>query len=123
MIDPQLQGIVWVKEKESKNNLQITRLTNKNMLSTLEKALEAGGSVMIENLQETLDAVIGPSVGRQKIKKGRSFMVKLGDKEVEYHKNFKLLLHTKLANPHYPPEVQAECTLINFMVLSVVLIA
>jgi len=116
MIDPQLQGIVWVKEKESKNNLQITRLTNKKMLGTLEKALETGWSVMIENLQETLDAVIGPIVGRQKIKKGRSFMVKLGDKEVEYHNNFKLILHTKLANPHYPPEVQAECTLINFMV-------
>lgn len=40
----------------------------------------------------------------------------VGDKEVEYHNNFKLFLHTKLANPHYPPEVQAECTLINFMV-------
>ena len=116
MIDPQLQGIVWVKEKESKNNLQITRLTNKKMLSTLEKALETGWSVMIENLQETLDAVIGPIVGRQKIKKGRNFMVKLGDKEVEYNDKFKLILHTKLANPHYPPEVQAECTLINFMV-------
>jgi len=116
MIDPQLQGIVWVKEKESKNNLQITRLNNKTMLQTMEKALEAGWSVMIENLQESLDAVIGPIVGRQKIKKGRNFFVKVGDKEVEYHANFKLILHTKLANPHYPPEVQAECTLINFMV-------
>jgi dynein heavy chain len=57
-----------------------------------------------------------PLVGRQKIKKGHSYCVKLGDKEVEYHNNFKLILHTKLANPHYPPEVQAECTLINFMV-------
>ena len=116
MIDPQLQGIVWVKEKESKNNLRITRLNNKKLLSELEKALETGWTVMIENLQEQLDAVIGPIVGRQKIKKGRSYCVKLGDKEVEYHNNFKLILHTKLANPHYPPEVQAECTLINFMV-------
>ena len=68
MIDPQLQGIVWVKEKESRNNLQITRLTNKKMLQTLEKALETGWSVMIENLQEQLDAVIGPIVGRQKVR-------------------------------------------------------
>lgn len=42
--------------------------------------------------------------------------VKLGDKDVEYNKNFKLFLHTKLSNPHYPPEVQAETTLINFTV-------
>jgi dynein heavy chain len=25
-------------------------------------------------------------------------------------------MHTKLQNPHYPPEIQAECTLINFTV-------
>jgi hypothetical protein len=25
-------------------------------------------------------------------------------------------MHTKLANPHYPPEIQAEATLINFKV-------
>jgi hypothetical protein len=32
------------------------------------------------------------------------------------HRNFKLFLHTKLSNPHYPPEIQAETTLINFTV-------
>ena len=47
---------------------------------------------------------------------GRSLFVKMGDKEVEYNKNFRLLLHTKLGNPHYPPEIQAETTLINFTV-------
>jgi dynein heavy chain len=30
----------------------------------------------------------------------------MGDKEVEYNKNFKLFMHTKLSNPHYPPEIQ-----------------
>ncbi len=40
----------------------------------------------------------------------------MGDKEVEYNKNFRLFLHTKLSNPHYPPEIQAETTLINFTV-------
>lgn len=42
--------------------------------------------------------------------------VKIGDKDVEYNKNFRLFLHTKLSNPHYPPEIQAETTLINFTV-------
>ena len=35
---------------------------------------------------------------------------------MEYNKNFRLILHTKLSNPHYPPEIQAETTLINFTV-------
>ena len=42
--------------------------------------------------------------------------IKIGDKECEYNPAFKLILHTKLANPHYQPEMQAQCTLINFTV-------
>ena len=36
--------------------------------------------------------------------------------QVEYNTNFKLILHTKMANPHYKPEMQAQTTLINFTV-------
>lgn len=42
--------------------------------------------------------------------------VKMGDREVEYNPNFRLILHTKLANPHYKPEMQAQLTLVNFTV-------
>jgi len=34
--------------------------------------------------------------------------VKIGDKEVEYNSSFRLILHTKLANPHYKPEMQVR---------------
>jgi hypothetical protein len=43
-------------------------------------------------------------------------VVKIGEKEIDYNPNFKLILHTKLANPHYKPEMQAQTTLINFTV-------
>eukprot|EP00741_Cyanophora_paradoxa_P004754 tig00000828_g4612.t1 len=116
MIDPQLQGIAWVKAKEAKNQLQVVRLGQKRMLLTLERALEDGLPVLIENIGETIDAVLAPVLGRNTIKKGRNLFVRLGDKEVGYHPNFRLILHTKLANPHYAPEIQAETTLINFTV-------
>lgn len=35
---------------------------------------------------------------------------------MEYHPKFRLILHTKYFNPHYKPEMQAQCTLINFLV-------
>jgi dynein heavy chain len=40
----------------------------------------------------------------------------MGDKQLSLHNDFELFMHTKLQNPHYPPEIQAECTLINFTV-------
>lgn len=42
--------------------------------------------------------------------------IKIGDKECEFNPSFRLILHTKLASPHYQPELQAQCTLINFTV-------
>ncbi|KAJ9515913.1 hypothetical protein QJQ45_016901, partial [Haematococcus lacustris] len=116
MMDPQLQGIVWIKERESKNSLQVIRMGADNMVSVMERAIEAGNSVLVENMGETIDAVLNPVITRSTFKKGRNLYVKLGDKEVEYNKNFKLFMHTKLSNPHYPPEIQAETTLINFTV-------
>ena len=41
IIDPQLQGITWLKERY-KENLQVTRLTNKKMVTTIELAVEGG---------------------------------------------------------------------------------
>ncbi|KAH0621501.1 hypothetical protein JD844_022871 [Phrynosoma platyrhinos] len=42
--------------------------------------------------------------------------IRVGDKECIFHPKFQLILHTKLANPHYKPEIQAQTTLINFTV-------
>ena len=69
---------------------------------------------MIENLDEEIDPVLDPLLGRTLIKKGRA--IRLGDKEIEYNPSFQLYLHTKMANPHYKPELQAQTTLINFTV-------
>jgi dynein heavy chain len=43
-------------------------------------------------------------------------VLKIGDRELNVHLDFRLYMQTKLSNPNYPPEIQAECTLINFSV-------
>ncbi|KAF1374278.1 hypothetical protein PFLUV_G00248290 [Perca fluviatilis] len=113
MVDPQLQGIKWIKTKYGEN-LRVIRIGQRGYLDAVERALAAGDVVLIENLEETLDPVLGPLLGRETIKKGR--YIKIGDKECEYNPSFRLILHTKLASPHYQPELQAQCTLINFTV-------
>lgn len=116
MIDPQTQGIVWVKNKEADNRLQVGRMGNEKLVKVFEAAIDAGQSVLIENMGETVDAVLQPVITRNTIRRGTKRTLKLGDKEINYNASFKLFLHTKLSNPHYPPEIQAECTVINFTV-------
>ncbi|XP_067673689.1 dynein beta chain, ciliary-like [Haliotis asinina] len=113
MIDPQLQGIKWIKSKYGAN-LKTVRLGAKGYLDIIENAVQSGDTVLIENIGESMDPVLDALLGRNTIKKGRA--IKMGDKEVEYHKDFRLILQTKLANPHYKPEMQAQTTLINFTV-------
>jgi hypothetical protein len=116
LIDPQLQGITWVRQREAANGLIVVRLEQKDMLRKLEAAIEKGAPVLIENMGERIDAVLSPVIARALIKKGSRFYVKLGEKELEFNPKFRLYLHTKLSNPHYPPEVQAEACLVNFTV-------
>jgi len=64
IIDPQLQGNVWIKEKEKKNKLVCVRLGSKNINRDIELAVERGNSVMIENMDESIDAVLMPVISR-----------------------------------------------------------
>ncbi|NWY46905.1 DYH9 protein, partial [Sylvia atricapilla] len=113
VVDPQLQGSRWIKAAHGQG-LRVIRAGQKGYLDTLEQALAAGDLVLIENLEESVDPVLGPLLGQETIKKGR--YIKIGDKECALHPAFRLILHTKLANPHFQPELQAQCTLINFSV-------
>lgn len=43
-------------------------------------------------------------------------LIRLGDSDIEYDTNFRLYLTSKLANPHYMPEICIQVTLVNFTV-------
>ncbi|MGH0142545.1 UNVERIFIED_CONTAM: hypothetical protein FKN15_019724 [Acipenser sinensis] len=154
MIDPQQQGIKWIKNKYG-SDLKVVCLGQKGYLDTIERAVAGGETVLIENLEETVEPVLDTLLGRNTIKKGRYLdtieravaggetvlienleetvepvldtllgrntikkgrYIRIGDKECKYSSRFRLILHTKLANPHYKPEMQAQSTLINFTV-------
>lgn len=114
LIDPQVQAIKWLKNKED-GNLDIIQLTQKNWLKVLTNAITNGRCVIIENIGNEIDASLDPILSRSIYKKGRSLYLNLGGEEVEYDPSFQLYLQTKLSNPHYKPEIAAQCTLINFI--------
>jgi len=43
-------------------------------------------------------------------------VIKIGDNVVPYHPDFRFYMTSKLANPHYPPEVSVKVSLLNFFV-------
>lgn len=46
----------------------------------------------------------------------RCKLVRLGDSDVEFDENFKLIIQTKLPNPNFLPEIFIRATIINFTV-------
>jgi dynein heavy chain len=74
------------------------------------------GYVLLENIQEVLDAALEPILLQQKFKQGGQDMIKLGDITIPYNDSFRFFLTTKLANPHYAPEVQVKVSLLLFTI-------
>jgi len=115
LIDPQTQGIKWLRRKEEANGLEVFQLNQKGWQRKVEQAILNGKVIIIENLTEDIDATLDPVLSRAIYKKGRNFYLRFGGEEVEYDNKFQLYLQTKLSNPHYKPEIAAQCTLINFI--------
>ena len=116
MIDPQGQANRWIKNVHKDDKLQIIKLTQPDFLRTLENAIRYGQPVLCENVEEELDPSLEPVLLKQTFKKGGQVLLRLGDSDVPYSDEFKFYITTKLANPHYMPEVCIKVTIINFTV-------
>eukprot|EP00770_Monocercomonoides_exilis_P005227 MONOS_5201.1-p1 / transcript=MONOS_5201.1 / gene=MONOS_5201 / organism=Monocercomonoides_exilis_PA203 / gene_product=dynein haevy chain 3, outer dynein arm alpha / transcript_product=dynein haevy chain 3, outer dynein arm alpha / location=Mono_scaffold00149:3327-12824(+) / protein_length=3165 / sequence_SO=supercontig / SO=protein_coding / is_pseudo=false len=115
LIDPQGQGRSWIINKEK--DLKITTLNHRYFRNYLEECVSLGKSLLIEDIQEELDPVLDSILEKQFVKAGsKSFTVRIGDKDVDYDKNFKLFMTTKLPNPHFSPEVCAKTSVVDFTV-------
>ena len=70
-----VQGILWVKEREAKNQLKVVRMGASDTATKMERAIEAGHSVLIENMGESIDAVLNPVITRSTFKKVSRSMI------------------------------------------------
>ncbi|ESP04959.1 hypothetical protein LOTGIDRAFT_184938 [Lottia gigantea] len=116
MVDPQGQAIKWVKNMEADYNLKVIDLQQSDYMRTLEASVQHGIPVLLQNVQEELDPSLDPILNRSLMKIGGAWIIRLGDKEVEYNFDFRFYITTKLSNPHYPPEVSTKTTIVNFAV-------
>lgn len=101
---------------ESKAGLRLIKLTDPNFLRTLENSIRIGNPVLIEDIGETLDPALEPVLQKAVFQQGGRTLIRLGDTDVDYDPNFKMYITTKIANPHYLPEICIKVTIINFTV-------
>lgn len=118
-IDPQGQANRWIKRMGQPQHIVISKFSDGDYLKRLEGCIQFGNPMLIENIAEETDPAVEPVLLRQTFKKGNQVMLKLGEAIVEYSKDFRLYLTTKLRNPHYLPEVAVKVTLLNFMITQV----
>jgi len=115
-IDPQGQANKYFRAMEKKNKMKVIKLTDGDFVRTLENSIQFGTPVLLENVQEELDPTIEPLLLKQTFKQGGVMCMRLGDATIEYSKDFRFYITTKLSNPHYMPETAVKVTLLNFMI-------
>jgi dynein heavy chain len=138
MIDPQRQANGWVRRTyaQGKRNgptggqrgvasgggngqaLRVCKPAASDLLRTLENAVRYGSPVLLEDVPESgLDAVLDPILLRQLAPgPGGQLCLTIGDNQVPYDPNFRLFITTRIANPHFLPEMSIKVSLINFSI-------
>eukprot|EP00927_Polykrikos_kofoidii_P041032 TRINITY_DN34968_c0_g2_i1.p1 TRINITY_DN34968_c0_g2~~TRINITY_DN34968_c0_g2_i1.p1 ORF type:complete len:3218 (+),score=730.51 TRINITY_DN34968_c0_g2_i1:1253-9655(+) len=115
LIDPQLQGQKWIKQRIGED-LTVLQFTMHHWLNKVLNCIQMGGQLLIEAVGSEIDAILEPVLSRAVVKTRTAMFIKIGGEEVDYDPKFQLFLQCKLPNPHYRPEIAAQCTIINFIV-------
>ncbi|GMF33821.1 unnamed protein product [Phytophthora lilii] len=126
MIDPQEQAMQWIKRLETPNHLETVKSDDPCLMQVVEECLCVGKPLLIEDVTELLDpsleplfAVKQPAYARASTKTSCVVQVKIEDRLVDANiERFRLYLTTKLANPHFAPDVFIRVNVVNFTVTS-----
>ncbi len=117
MIDPQGQGLSWIKNMEAANDCKETGFNDKGFRQYLEDCMAYGRPLLLANVENELDPVLDPVLDKAFQKKGKNYIIALADKECDVEpEKFKLYITTRLPNPHFTPELSAKVTIIDFTV-------
>lgn len=127
-IDPQEQGVKWLTQqygpvagpgaKMKAGMLKIIKLSEPTWMRTLEAQIRLGGSVIIDDVGETLDPALDPLISRRFVETISGLQIQLTPQSgpIDYNPSFRLFICTKLPNPLYLPDVSTRLTLLNFTV-------
>ncbi len=115
-IDPQMQAVRWIKNKEASNSLDVLSFKRSDFMRKLQAAIQYGKPVLFEAVDEQLDPLIEPVLEKNFTIEAGVKLFKIGDAKIDWSDNFKLYLTTIAANPKFTPETMNRTIVINFNV-------
>ncbi|XP_042781926.1 dynein axonemal heavy chain 14 isoform X4 [Panthera leo] len=113
LIDPHKQAHNWIRQTEG-SRLQELSMEDGSHIQTIENAVKTGGSVLLQNLPETLAPSLKAILKKEIYQKRGQYFIRVEDSEIEYNSQFRLFISTEVDNPHLPPSVYNFVTVINF---------
>lgn len=94
----------------------MTKPRFEEFMTTLENALFVGATLILENVDETLDPILDPILSKSFYEEDGVNLIKLGESQKQYDPRFKFYLTTRLVNPNFGPEISSRVTILNFTI-------
>ena len=118
LIDPQGQALAWLRTREAERlpKEPLTQQSSSKLKDMLEYCLSEGKALIIVGVEEELDPLLDPVLEKAYVTRGRRRYVRVADAEVEVVDGFALYMVSRLANPHFSPELQAKTMVVDFTV-------
>lgn len=99
---------------EKDNEVKIMKLSHSKFANVMNLAIPNGYPVIIEDVDENIDPILDSVLAKATYDAEGRILIKFADKEIDYHKDFRIYLTTKKPNPKYLPEIFIKVTVINF---------
>ena len=102
-------------DKKVEKKLIRTSFIDDGFMKQLETALRFGLPILIQDV-EKIEPILNSVLNREIIKQGGRNLIRVGDQEIDFAREFKLFMITRNADARFTPDLCSRVTFVNFTV-------